>query len=127
MKIYLYNTEGFYIREIETDLVAMYPNSTQEAPDMEKVESSNWEVRFSPQSKQWVYTSLVTEEQSKSEVEELEEQLLQMKAREQLQKEQENYHKALALQLLPYILDVLVEDIELLTKLKKALDANQSV
>lgn len=127
MKIYLYNTEGFYIREVETDLVAMYPNSTQEAPDMEKVESPNWEVRFSPQSKQWVYTSLVTEEQSKSEVEELEEKLLQMKAREQLQKEQENYHKALALQLLPYILDVLVEDIELLTKLKKALDANQSV
>lgn len=127
MKIYLYNTEGFYIRSVETDLVAMYPNSTPHAPDMEKVTSEEWEVRFNHQSRQWDYISLVPEEPEKSVVEELEEQLLQMKAQEQLQKEQEGYYKTLASQLLPYLLDALVANPELVAKLKKAVDADKSI
>lgn len=58
--IYLYDRDGFFVSVVE-DTIAFCPDSTTMPPDLDKVKSENWEVKFDREKGVWTYTDITPE------------------------------------------------------------------
>lgn len=66
--LYLYNDDGKYLRSVLESHIT-YTNATKKAPNFEKLNSENWEVKFNKELDDWEYTDLVEEQKPQEEEE----------------------------------------------------------
>lgn len=119
--IYLYNADGFFLKSLDKANKTNYPNSTEQQPDFTKLNSSQWEVKFSVSENKWVYTDLTPKPDTEFD------QTIPPTSPELdplIREAQANELKSYIPDILPSLVDELLSSGVLLNKLKAALNAN---
>lgn len=124
--LYIYNSEGFFLKKVEKGEKSNYPNSTEKQPILEKLNSPTWQTKFNKDANEWEYTKLDNEGNIEPTDEELlAEQEMIKKAEAALQKVREEEIKKLANEVYGILITKILGDADFILKLGETLNANK--